>query len=240
MGEGRGWSLWPNRAQTQPGESLSGPELTKANPPTQDTHCLPRYRARPRADWGGPAGEEKNKAGALGWWPRPAEVREIGTEDWGGAAGSGMGTVPFFSSPCTSIPPKIIAPTPARLGACPPLVVSDLSGLPILRGLKAHFTPSSFRKPFQHQGMGRQREDPFQAPGGVPQPDASPPAAWRGLWPAASRARSEAADPLAAGQVAAGPGGSNVRRGMSRAQRQGNVGAGRRAAPHPRPTRAHS
>ena len=93
-------------------------------------------------------------------------------------------------------------------------MVSDLSGLPILRGLKAHFTPSSFRKPFQHQGMGRQREDPCQAPGGVPRPDASPPVARRGLWPAASRARSEAADPLAAGQVAAGPGGSNVRRGM--------------------------
>lgn len=40
---------------------------------------------------------------------------------------------------------------PRRVRGPPPPVVSDLPGLPILReqGLKAIFTPSCFRKPFQ-------------------------------------------------------------------------------------------
>lgn len=78
----------------------------------------------------------------------------------------GWESIPFFSSPCTTIPPKIIAPTPARLGAYPPPVVSDLSGLPILRGLKAHFTPSSFRKPFQSPRNGTTEGRPLPGPRG--------------------------------------------------------------------------
>ena len=101
-----------------------------------------QYRGPGCDPWSGPRSEQgpeqtgvalqekkKNKAGALGWWARPAEVREIGTEDWGGAAGSGMGTVPFFS-PCTSIPPKIIAqPRPgcdSPLSIFPVVCVSNL------------------------------------------------------------------------------------------------------------------
>lgn len=127
-------------------------------------------------------------------------------------------------------------------------MVTDLPGLLILREtepegephclLLQETIPITWRK-------GRQRREPLPGPRGACRlPDASPAAGGRagggraarpGLWATASGAPSEAADPLVAGQVAAGPRGSNVRRGMSRPQRQGNVGAGRGAAtPTPR------
>lgn len=150
----------------------------------------------------------------------------------------GWESIPFFSSPCTTIPPKIIAPTPARLG--PTLLWSVTSQACPSSGPSAHFTPSSFRNRSNHQGMGRQRKT-LPGPRGVPWPDALPPAARRGLSgrqpPALGlkqptrwrRARSRR------GREAATCGAA--RRGPEAA---GKTWGGLARRPLPRPTRAHS
>lgn len=136
------------------------------------------------------------------------------------ASGTGTGA----SSPThTSSPPQC--------GAYPPPGSVASRGCPSegKQGLQANFTGSCFRKPSQERERGARGESPCRAPGGV-----SPAAGVAGTLADSLPRRPEAADPLVAGQVAAGPEAATCG-AACRGPAAGNVGAGRRAAtPTPR------